>query len=106
MIKKLLLVWCVLLLFPGPKAWAQGQDSTPTERDIMVIAEMFPGRYDNSNQNYFDQRRNLLAADGDIQQAGPVWGHHKASANDGVDHEDIAPFLVIPADEFSISSTK
>jgi hypothetical protein len=37
-------------------AWAQGQDSTTAERDIMVIAEMLPATYDNREQVYFDQR--------------------------------------------------
>ena len=46
-------------LFAAQPAWSQGQDSTPFERDIMIIAQMFPGRYDNANQNYFDQRRDL-----------------------------------------------
>ena len=40
-------------------AWAQGQDSTPTERDIMVLAEMLPGVYDNQEQVYFDGRTNV-----------------------------------------------
>jgi hypothetical protein len=40
-------------------AWSQGQDGTPVERDIMVIAEMLPGIYDNVEQVYFDQRRKL-----------------------------------------------
>lgn len=35
---------------------AQGQDGTPAERDITVIAEMFPGTYDNTEQVYFDGR--------------------------------------------------
>ncbi len=52
-------MWVCFTVFAVQTAWSQGQDSTPAERDIMVIAEMYPGRYDNSNQNYFDQRRNL-----------------------------------------------
>ena len=35
---------------------AQGQDSSTWERDLMVIAEMLPGRYDNQNQSYFNFR--------------------------------------------------
>lgn len=39
----------------GP-AFAQGQDSTPTERNVLVIAELLAGVYDNYNQVYFDRR--------------------------------------------------
>jgi len=42
-------------LFCGPSL-AQGQDGTPAERDIAVIAEMLPGTYDNREQVYFDGR--------------------------------------------------
>ena len=44
-------------------AFAQGQDSTPGERYLRVMAELLPGQYDNINQNYFDTRRNLPEAD-------------------------------------------
>ena len=40
-------------------AYAQGQDSTPAERNLLIMAEMLPGVYDNANQAYFDQRRGL-----------------------------------------------
>ena len=39
----------------GP-AFAQGEDSTPTERDVLVLAELLTRVYDNYNQVYFDQR--------------------------------------------------
>jgi hypothetical protein len=39
--------------------FAQGQDGLPAARDLQVIAELLPGRYDNWNQNYFDARRKL-----------------------------------------------
>jgi len=45
------------------KIHAQGQDSTPGERNLLVMAEMLPGTYDNANQNYFDKRRELDEAD-------------------------------------------
>jgi hypothetical protein len=45
----------LLLLAPGLLA-AQGQDSTPAERNLQIIAALLPGRYDNANQVYFDQR--------------------------------------------------
>lgn len=51
----------VLVLLAGiawlPPALAQGQDSTPWEREVMILAEFLPGRYDNMNQVYFDSRR-------------------------------------------------
>lgn len=40
----------------GSAVYAQGQDSTPAERDIMILSEMLPGLYDNANQSYFDVR--------------------------------------------------
>jgi hypothetical protein len=43
-------------------AHAQGQDSTPGQRDLQVIAEILPGVYDNNEQVYFDKRRNLPEA--------------------------------------------
>ena len=43
--------------------WSQGQDSTPAGRNILVMAEMLPGIYDNANQNYFDRRRGLADED-------------------------------------------
>jgi len=42
-----------------PSALAQGQDSTPWEREVTILAEFLPGRYDNMNQVYFDTRRSL-----------------------------------------------
>ena len=44
-------------------ALAQGQDSTPAERNLRVMAELLPGEYDNANQHYFDRRRQLAEAD-------------------------------------------
>lgn len=40
-------------------ALGQGQDSTPAERNLLVMAQMLPGEYDNANQHYFDRRRGL-----------------------------------------------
>jgi len=37
-------------------AFAQGQDGTPAERDVTIIAEMLPGTYDNREQVYFEGR--------------------------------------------------
>lgn len=39
----------------GP-GFAQGEDTTPTERNVQVIAELLTRVYDNYNQVYFDRR--------------------------------------------------
>ena len=44
-------------------AVSQGQDSTPGERSLLIMAELLPGEYDNVNQNYFDGRRKLAEND-------------------------------------------
>lgn len=54
-------VW--LLLLVSPAVFAQGQDSTPAERSLLIMTEMLPGIYDNANQAYFDGRRSLPAED-------------------------------------------
>lgn len=56
----LLSVGCGLLASP---VQAQGQDSTPAQRYLRVLAQLLPGVYDNANQNYFDRRRQLAEAD-------------------------------------------
>lgn len=45
-----------LVFAPLTAALAQGQDSTPSQRDILVIAALLPGHYNNANQSYFDVR--------------------------------------------------
>lgn len=55
-------VLCLQLLVIT-SAWAQGQDSTPAERNLLIMAELLPGHYDNVNQQYFDTRRGLADAD-------------------------------------------
>jgi hypothetical protein len=44
-------------------ALAQGQDGTPAERSLQVLAALLPGIYDNANQEYFDLRLGLPTAD-------------------------------------------
>ena len=66
----------------APAALAQGQDSTPGERHIRVLAELLPGIYDNANQHYFDRRRGLPDADrhGRVQvHIAPVAAPHFGS---------------------------
>ncbi len=62
---------------------AQGQDSTPGERNLLVMAELLPGFYDNANQNYFDKRRKLNEGDRHIRISAnisrvdaPAFGPH------------------------------
>lgn len=50
------LIAVAALISPLSSALAQGQDSTPSERDILVIAALLPGHYNNANQSYFDVR--------------------------------------------------
>lgn len=57
-------------IFLSSPVLAQGQDSTPTERDIMILGELLPGRYDNANQSYFDVR--LKRPEIDRHQHGSV----------------------------------
>jgi len=45
-----------LILTPAATALAQGQDGTPGERNLQVMAELLSGIYDNANQAYFDGR--------------------------------------------------
>jgi len=52
----LLLLVLLPLLAPWQAAGAQGQDSTPGERYLRIMAELLPGVYDNANQHFFDQR--------------------------------------------------
>ena len=57
---------CALMLTLA--AWpvlapAQGQDGTPAERNLQIITELLPGRYDNANQAYFDIRLNQPEAE-------------------------------------------
>jgi hypothetical protein len=40
-------------------AFAQGTDGKPAERDLMVLAEMLPGRWDNGEQALFEPRMNV-----------------------------------------------
>lgn len=42
---------------------AQGQDSTPAQRNLLIISELLPGVYDNVNQHYFERRRELDEAE-------------------------------------------
>ena len=50
--------WLVgfLCMALAPPALAQGQDSTPAERDTQVLAELLARVFDNYNQTYFDRR--------------------------------------------------
>lgn len=41
---------------------AAAQDQHPLQRDLQIIAHLFPGTYDNNEQVYFDNRLNLSDA--------------------------------------------
>ena len=62
-------VWAAItLLTLGAAGWAgaaqaQGQDSTPAERNLLILAELLPGQWNNANQAYFDRRRGLPEPD-------------------------------------------
>ncbi|MEE4174776.1 MAG: hypothetical protein V2I57_11035 [Xanthomonadales bacterium] len=49
----------LLGMLAAAPALAQGQDSTPGERYLRIVAELLPGTWDNANQHYFDKRRDL-----------------------------------------------
>jgi hypothetical protein len=51
--------WVALAAALPSSSRAQGQDSTVAERNLLVMAELLPGLYDNANQAYFDRRRGL-----------------------------------------------
>ena len=59
----LVLAVMILGLSSGRTALAQGEDSSFADRDIMVLAEMLPGRYDNMDQFYFDRRLKIPEED-------------------------------------------
>lgn len=46
-----------LIFTAGTTAWAQ--DQPPLQRDLMTIAALLPGTYDNNEQVYFDRRLKL-----------------------------------------------
>ncbi len=73
---------------------AQGQDGLPAERDLQVVTELLPGRYDNWNQNYFDTRRKLSEElrherlhTWVIRITGDLFGSHAFYAEDHLDDD-------------------
>ncbi len=50
-------------VFASTCALAQGQDGTPADRDILIMAELLPGFYSNANQSYFDSRLKKPASE-------------------------------------------
>lgn len=51
--------WGCALAWNTGAALAQGQDSTPGERNLLIISELLPGIYSNANQALFDARRQV-----------------------------------------------
>jgi hypothetical protein len=81
--KRLAMLGMAALLAAPIGAQAQGQDSTPGERHLRVMAELLPGVYDNANQAYFDRRRGLPEADRHVRMQttitrvqAPAFGDH------------------------------
>jgi hypothetical protein len=90
----LLAILAATLALAPEAVFAQGQDSTPGDRDLMVMAELLPGRYDNWNQNYFDGRRKLPESTRHerlhthvVRVAGEQWGGTAFYAEDYRDND-------------------
>lgn len=54
---------CATILGLTAPIMAQGQDSTPGERNVRIIGELLPGTYSTANQALFDGRRKLSDAE-------------------------------------------
>jgi len=77
------LLMLVLAVQSAAPAAAQGQDSTPGERSLLIMSELLPGVYDNVNQHYFDGRRGLPENDRHLRMEttitrvqAPAFGDH------------------------------
>ncbi|MDX2141959.1 MAG: chromophore lyase CpcT/CpeT [Rhodospirillaceae bacterium] len=88
------LILAALLAALAQGAWAQGQDSTPTERDIMVLAEMLPGVYDSQEQFYFEGRggvrpeaRNARMNSKIVRVDLPAFGKYVFFVQDSLDNK-------------------
>lgn len=76
-------ILAAVLVTAGELAWPQGQDSTPAGRNLLILAELLPGLYDNANQHYFDRRRGLPEEDRHVRISttirrveAPAFGRH------------------------------
>lgn len=61
--KKSILASALAALVVALGALAQGQDSTPGERNLLVLSELLPGIYSSANQALFDARRGVVEAE-------------------------------------------
>ncbi len=50
-------------LVAAPAVYGQGQDSSPGERNLLVLSELLPGIYSSANQALFDARRGIADAE-------------------------------------------
>jgi hypothetical protein len=80
------------------QAMAQGQDSTTTERDVMVLAEMLPGVYDSQEQVYFEGRANVPKDARNVRMNSkivkvdlPVFGKYVFFVQDSIENKLDAP---------------
>lgn len=78
-------------------ALSQGQDSTPWERDLLVLNELLPGRYDNVDQHYFERRRGAsslelhIRAHTKIQRVTSEIGSLSYLVTDFIDYDPAEP---------------
>ncbi|MEM9533222.1 MAG: hypothetical protein AAGA23_20040, partial [Pseudomonadota bacterium] len=95
-----------LAWFVETPALAQGQDSQPYERDLMVIATLIEGAFDNANQNYFDRRGDRSVKHRRIHQVVeamdlPALGNHVFSVTGYYDGDKEQP---VPRQIWSLSA--
>lgn len=95
------------------QAQAQGQDSTPGERNVLIMAELLPGEYDNGNQAMFDVRRKLPEGDRHVRMHASIkrisapafgefvflWVNTTGSGDDAKRSFRIATLAAGPADD-------
>lgn len=61
--KKSIITSALVALTVSTGTLAQGQDSTPGERNLLVLSELLPGIYSSANQALFDARRGIVEAE-------------------------------------------
>lgn len=75
------------------QALAQGQDSTPGERNLLVLSELLPGIYSSANQALFDARRGVAETERHAREEFRInrrEGAHQFSLSGTVAGQDVA----------------